>query len=331
MTMPGRKFSSAGGYRYGFNGQEKSDEIKGEGNSYTAEFWEYDPRVGRRWNVDPVTKEWESPYACFSNNPICNVDPDGDSDTTAINGVPVNRLNDGLKIANDYVKTLLKDKKVGKDLSDENKNNLAKLTYDYYKKHKDEMSFGDYLTMGSWVNKAFQSLDAIAWWRSSDFTNLNESLINNTKLSDASRIFKFVDESNKYANDRIGTLSCGAQAALIISSSALFPTVGKPPLSIPSLAARPIINSMGIKSATVGKLIGWGEGQGFMAVAKTRITTFFLTKETVHRVARMGMTKQWVEKQLASYTKSLLTKPNATINTQIFARKALMEKILRLW
>ena len=57
-------------YRYGFNGQEKSDEIKGEGNSYTAQFWEYDPRIGRRWNVDPILKPYESSYASFANNPI---------------------------------------------------------------------------------------------------------------------------------------------------------------------------------------------------------------------------------------------------------------------
>jgi RHS repeat-associated protein len=83
MIEPGRKFvQGVKKYRYGFNGQEKSDEIKGEGNSYTAEFWEYDPRIGRRWNVDPVSKEWESPYATFSNNPIVNIDPNGDTDST---------------------------------------------------------------------------------------------------------------------------------------------------------------------------------------------------------------------------------------------------------
>lgn len=32
--------------------------------------------------MDPVTKEWESPYATFSNNPIFNIDPNGDSDST---------------------------------------------------------------------------------------------------------------------------------------------------------------------------------------------------------------------------------------------------------
>jgi len=70
MLTPGRKFSAGSGYRYGFNGQEKSSEISGSENLYTAEFWEYDSRIGRRWNIDPVMKEFESPYLCFSGNPI---------------------------------------------------------------------------------------------------------------------------------------------------------------------------------------------------------------------------------------------------------------------
>ncbi len=79
MGMPGRSFTGTGGqnYRYGFNGQEKSDEIKGLGNSYTAEFWEYDPRLGRRWNIDPIVKEWESSYSTFGDNPVLMIDPDG--------------------------------------------------------------------------------------------------------------------------------------------------------------------------------------------------------------------------------------------------------------
>jgi Ca2+-binding RTX toxin-like protein len=58
------------GYRFGFNGQEKVDEIAGVGNHNTALFWEYDTRLGRRWNVDPIKKEYESVYSCFSDNPI---------------------------------------------------------------------------------------------------------------------------------------------------------------------------------------------------------------------------------------------------------------------
>ena len=59
-----------GGYRYFFNGQEADNEVLGEGASLSAEFWQYDSRLGRRWNVDPVFKEYESPYACFAGNPV---------------------------------------------------------------------------------------------------------------------------------------------------------------------------------------------------------------------------------------------------------------------
>lgn len=65
------------GFLFGFNGQEKDNEVSGAGNSYTAEFWQYDSRLGRRWNVDPIFKVWESPYACFNNNPIAKIDPSG--------------------------------------------------------------------------------------------------------------------------------------------------------------------------------------------------------------------------------------------------------------
>ena len=68
-----------GGYRYFFNGQEADDEVYGEGKSLSAEFWQYDSRLGRRWNVDPVFKEYESPYACFAGNPVWFADPNGDS------------------------------------------------------------------------------------------------------------------------------------------------------------------------------------------------------------------------------------------------------------
>ena len=56
---------------------EKDDEIAGSGNSYTAEYWQYDSRLGRRWNVDPVIKYHESSYAAFANNPIWFIDPSG--------------------------------------------------------------------------------------------------------------------------------------------------------------------------------------------------------------------------------------------------------------
>ncbi len=76
MQMVGRTLETSK-YRYGFNGQEKSDELTGSGNSYTAEFWQYDARIGRRWNVDIVIKTPLSGYSTFANNPVWFKDPNG--------------------------------------------------------------------------------------------------------------------------------------------------------------------------------------------------------------------------------------------------------------
>ena len=78
VTYPPKSTRTAmGGYRYFFNGQEADNEVFGEGMSLSAEFWQYDTRLGRRWNVDPVFKEYESPYACFAGNPVRFADPRG--------------------------------------------------------------------------------------------------------------------------------------------------------------------------------------------------------------------------------------------------------------
>ena len=65
-------------YRFGFNTQEKDDEVYGEGNASSAMFWEYDTRLGRRWNLDPKPQISISNYVCFNNNPILLVDILGD-------------------------------------------------------------------------------------------------------------------------------------------------------------------------------------------------------------------------------------------------------------
>ena len=78
MAMPGREFSSSS-YRYGFNGQEKDDEVKSSGNSYDFLFRIYDPRLGRFLSTDPLEKEypWNSPYAFAENRPIDGIDLEG--------------------------------------------------------------------------------------------------------------------------------------------------------------------------------------------------------------------------------------------------------------
>ena len=73
--LANRSFSS-NAYRYSMNGQEKDEEL-GAGVT-TAEFWMYDAKLGRRWNVDPVVKPWQSGYSAFDNCPTIIIDPNGD-------------------------------------------------------------------------------------------------------------------------------------------------------------------------------------------------------------------------------------------------------------
>ena len=65
-------------YRYGINGMERDNEVKGNGNSYTSYWRQYDPRLGRWMSDEPKPVAWESGYAAFRNNPIIYADPSGD-------------------------------------------------------------------------------------------------------------------------------------------------------------------------------------------------------------------------------------------------------------
>jgi hypothetical protein len=81
MLEPCRNFSILSrdsSYHFGFNGMMKDDDIEGNGDLLTADFWEYDPRLGRRWNTDPVVKPWESSYEAYEDNPVIFSDPNGD-------------------------------------------------------------------------------------------------------------------------------------------------------------------------------------------------------------------------------------------------------------
>ena len=78
MQMPGRGFSG-NKYRYGFNGKENDNEVKGEGNQQDYGMRVYDPRISKFLSVDPLTKKYPelTPYQFASNSPIQAVDLDG--------------------------------------------------------------------------------------------------------------------------------------------------------------------------------------------------------------------------------------------------------------
>ncbi|WP_121356794.1 RHS repeat domain-containing protein [Flavisolibacter nicotianae] len=69
-----------GEYRYGFNGKENDDEVKGvEGSQQDYGMRIYDPRLGRFLSVDPLTFKYPelTPYQFGSNRPIDGIDEDG--------------------------------------------------------------------------------------------------------------------------------------------------------------------------------------------------------------------------------------------------------------
>jgi hypothetical protein len=69
QTMPGRTwYGGPANYRYSHNGQEKENEIVE--HILSAEHWMYDARLGRRWEMDPLSYEDQSPYLAFNGNPI---------------------------------------------------------------------------------------------------------------------------------------------------------------------------------------------------------------------------------------------------------------------
>ena len=78
VELDGRTVSLEG-YRFGYQGSEKDNEFKGNGNSYTTEFRQLDPRLGRWLSVDPLFAKfpWQSSYCAFNNCPILLCDPLG--------------------------------------------------------------------------------------------------------------------------------------------------------------------------------------------------------------------------------------------------------------
>ena len=78
VQLDGRTISGDS-YRYGFQNQEKDDEIKGAGNSVNYTYRMHDPRVGRFFAVDPLLFRYpfNSTYAFSENRVIRNIELEG--------------------------------------------------------------------------------------------------------------------------------------------------------------------------------------------------------------------------------------------------------------
>jgi RHS repeat-associated protein len=81
MLEPGLQYPAGNPatYRYGFNGKEQDNEVKGVGNWIDYGMRTYDPRIGRFPSLDPLTAKypWYSPYQYAGNKPVWKKDIDG--------------------------------------------------------------------------------------------------------------------------------------------------------------------------------------------------------------------------------------------------------------
>ncbi|ASZ10850.1 RHS repeat protein [Chitinophaga pendula] len=92
MLQPGRSYGT-GDYRYGFNGKENDNEVKGQGNQQDYGMRIYDPRVGKFLSIDPLTKDYPyySPYQFAGNTPTKFIDLDGAEPALAPSAGPLMR------------------------------------------------------------------------------------------------------------------------------------------------------------------------------------------------------------------------------------------------
>jgi RHS repeat-associated protein len=76
MVIEGRSGSSGEQYRYGFNGQEKVEEITNLSSQYDFGARMYDSRLGSFLSIDPLAANYpfQSPYDFAGNNPIKCID-----------------------------------------------------------------------------------------------------------------------------------------------------------------------------------------------------------------------------------------------------------------
>jgi hypothetical protein len=175
MTVPGRRYTTEYSYRYGMNGQERTTETGGD--EYTESYWQYDARLGRRWNVDPIVKIHESPYASFANNPIWFADKyGGDTTKNNISEQTLSTTSEKLSEVQNYINHLKKEIDVSKEF-------IQKSKSEYLKSLTSETAFGfnpagfiGELVFSAFLNGGKSVSDGWASMLSSEINRLNDKV-----------------------------------------------------------------------------------------------------------------------------------------------------------
>jgi len=143
------RHASTSEYRYSYQGSEKDDEIKGEGNSYTTHYRLLDPRVGRWLTRDPKSTAFESSYVSMRNNPILFNDVLGDT-IRGVSKTSANRLVNEIKnsFSGNQIKKLFKLNSDGQTLSSIKKKDFIK-AISSLSKDEQQLAYGYYSTINS--------------------------------------------------------------------------------------------------------------------------------------------------------------------------------------
>jgi RHS repeat-associated protein len=122
-------------YRYGFQGQERDDEVKGEGNSYNYKYRMQDVRLGRFFAVDPLAPKYphNSPYAFSENRVLDGVELEGLEYYYNPNGTFLGRVgnSDNIRIFNEFFVVEYTNKQILSFISTANAGKDDGLIYHY--------------------------------------------------------------------------------------------------------------------------------------------------------------------------------------------------------
>ncbi len=204
--LPGRQFTSAN-YRYGFNGKEKDDEIKGAGNSVDFGARMYDSRLGKWFSIDQYAAKYPylSPYLFANNQPIILIDKDGKDIYYVVQNAKTNKP-ELVKADLDYIAQSLNSTKAGHELLAEYANNPKKDLYITVGKTDNPSAYGqhtagdihtengvktrvtpaekngDGVAIYNGIDKNFEGTEVFNTEKENHFVTLNEEVFNGGRM-----------------------------------------------------------------------------------------------------------------------------------------------------
>ncbi len=213
VTLEGRGDALVGAedYRYGFQGQEMDDEIKGQGNSVNYAFRMHDSRVGRFFTRDPLASSfsYNSPYSFSENRVIDGIELEGLEWYYTADGTFIGNFGDNSEIrvinsvdaeeGKKWVEWAMGCSEVGRDEAAEYNNQMAMESsvslIHFYAGDRGQMIYESrieatgkildhlYTTMFGDIYKLRENRVLIGSWKSQDkLLRLDKNLYSNSEL-----------------------------------------------------------------------------------------------------------------------------------------------------